>query len=724
MEQEEIQLLLRFALLDQDKAKQASDKLAEIEEHMQLLQKVSDGLKTSMGNALSGSEYSDGLKTKLGLVEDEMVSLEGEAGKLKQQINDALSGNDTGTGTGSSAQVLGGFQTRFALSEISRVGMAVANAGTAINNVITGSITAYLATANAFDSSANRWKAAQAEMQASFARIGGIAIQQLLPTVELVARVTDDIAKLVEKNPWMVNAAVGMGSVMLLIGKTTELITQTALLIMAVQMLQKTSMFSSLTGMLGGDSSAGALGAVALPVAGIVTAITGGVLAGLAGNELLNKGGAPNAPTNQVLTVGALGLGTMFGNLMNLDDKEIQRKALVFAAVIAKMTGAIDENSPMWLKAWQSIPQNAPSTTNDQTFAQQNVDLYIQYEQAKADAAAKYGEQIKQVEADTAAKRVQIIQQFATQAAAAESNYARQRSSAVSSYQNAEAKAEEAYQQQRLKAQETFNVDMQRMAQDHQIALQKLEEGHTSRVRDLVAARDALGLMKENESYQQQKNDENSKYNLEAQRKKEDYQRQMADLLTNFITQRNQRAKDFAIQMADMAKAHAAEMATLQQNEQDQLDLLAKSKQDQLSKLRDAYAQQVDLLDKGFIQQINKMLGIAIPEVAKYISQFAQYVADLRAKANATSGQKAAGGPVMGGLTYLVGENGPELFTAPSNGSIVPNGLTSKMLSQAGSGGRSMTLKIESQALTMTEIVSELDRRFARYDQVLTSAFA
>lgn len=37
------------------------------------------------------------------------------------------------------------------------------------------------------------------------------------------------------------------------------------------------------------------------------------------------------------------------------------------------------------------------------------------------------------------------------------------------------------------------------------------------------------------------------------------------------------------------------------------------------------------------------------------------------------SGQMAKGGPVMGGRTYLVGEKGPELFTAPKSGQIVPN---------------------------------------------------
>jgi len=36
-------------------------------------------------------------------------------------------------------------------------------------------------------------------------------------------------------------------------------------------------------------------------------------------------------------------------------------------------------------------------------------------------------------------------------------------------------------------------------------------------------------------------------------------------------------------------------------------------------------------------------------------------------------GGKAKGGPVAAGVTYLVGEKGPELFTPPGNGNIVPN---------------------------------------------------
>lgn len=40
---------------------------------------------------------------------------------------------------------------------------------------------------------------------------------------------------------------------------------------------------------------------------------------------------------------------------------------------------------------------------------------------------------------------------------------------------------------------------------------------------------------------------------------------------------------------------------------------------------------------------------------------------------NAFGGARAAGGPVMAGTTYLVGEKGPELFTPNTTGSIIPN---------------------------------------------------
>ena len=49
------------------------------------------------------------------------------------------------------------------------------------------------------------------------------------------------------------------------------------------------------------------------------------------------------------------------------------------------------------------------------------------------------------------------------------------------------------------------------------------------------------------------------------------------------------------------------------------------------------------------------------------------------------SGMRAKGGPVTGGSAYLVGEEGPELFVAPTSGQIIPSG-EAKTVAMSGGG--------------------------------------
>jgi hypothetical protein len=57
------------------------------------------------------------------------------------------------------------------------------------------------------------------------------------------------------------------------------------------------------------------------------------------------------------------------------------------------------------------------------------------------------------------------------------------------------------------------------------------------------------------------------------------------------------------------------------------------------------------------------------------------------------AGRRAAGGPISPGQTYLVGENGPELFTSTGAGHIFPN-------VPGGSGGT--TVNVYNQATGTT----------------------
>jgi hypothetical protein len=77
---------------------------------------------------------------------------------------------------------------------------------------------------------------------------------------------------------------------------------------------------------------------------------------------------------------------------------------------------------------------------------------------------------------------------------------------------------------------------------------------------------------------------------------------------------------------------------------------------------------------------------------------------------NVFGGGKAAGGPVSGGTTYLVGEKGPELFTPSNSGKIIPNNAL-------GSGGGTINITVNGAIDaegTARQIVDILNRATGR----------
>lgn len=73
-------------------------------------------------------------------------------------------------------------------------------------------------------------------------------------------------------------------------------------------------------------------------------------------------------------------------------------------------------------------------------------------------------------------------------------------------------------------------------------------------------------------------------------------------------------------------------------------------------------------------------------------------------------GGRASGGPVSAGTTYLVGENGPELFTSATSGTIIPN-------NKMGGGGSTFNITvngaIDSEG-TARQIIDLINRSQAR----------
>jgi len=76
----------------------------------------------------------------------------------------------------------------------------------------------------------------------------------------------------------------------------------------------------------------------------------------------------------------------------------------------------------------------------------------------------------------------------------------------------------------------------------------------------------------------------------------------------------------------------------------------------------------------------------------------------LDSMGNRTYPGRAAGGPVVAGVTYMVGENGPEPFTPSTNGYIGPSG------SGGGGGGGDINLTVQVNSLVGIQDQAEAER--------------
>ena len=108
---------------------------------------------------------------------------------------------------------------------------------------------------------------------------------------------------------------------------------------------------------------------------------------------------------------------------------------------------------------------------------------------------------------------------------------------------------------------------------------------------------------------------------------------------------------------------------------------------------------------------------LALNVLKSTIGSVSDTIAARSGKGVLVSGARAAGGPVQKGLTYLVGERGPELFTAKKNGHIIPSesmqgGSTVNVTFKVDAvDGASVQRMLIEQKSTITGIINEAVRR-------------
>jgi hypothetical protein len=110
----------------------------------------------------------------------------------------------------------------------------------------------------------------------------------------------------------------------------------------------------------------------------------------------------------------------------------------------------------------------------------------------------------------------------------------------------------------------------------------------------------------------------------------------------------------------------------------------------------------------GFFSNLVNVIDKAYKAIVAFVN-FVKNNPVTQGIAGVFGGGRASGGPVSAGTTYLVGENGPELFTSSTAGTIIPN--------QGGASGNTFNITVngalDSEGTART-IVNILNRSQAR----------
>lgn len=517
-------------------------------------------------------------------------------------------------------------ETRQAMEKLGQVSSQMAMAGGAIVTPIVLAARSYVQAVGTLDATSAKAQASMNRMSQVQLRIGKAATEIMNPALEQTADILEKLADIIERNPWILKTALGGGSLLLGAGAVGGAVSGVGKTLLTVggflgPLLAKAGLGGAAAAGAEGAAATGGLGlaAVAVPTAAIFggAALGAGTYQGLTQTPMGKKMGL--ATLEQFATVGANTLGNVFGKVSTalglMDDAEARRKTDVFTAVIGKLTGAIDENSPIWQKAQAALPK---SSQKEPIITQPMLQAFAAYEEAQ--------QRRIDYEKESEAERTQIVEKAGKERAKIESNLAESALKLRVKAALAEAQAYEDYLLARRQRVEQANKEEQRAEEDFQRSQREALQTHKDTLYELALKGDAVGIDLENKRFKEQTDAAEEEHNLQMSRMNEDLADELRAMNQAYRLQRARREEQLQQQIKDEQEAAKK-----------QLEAIEAQKQEELKLLDDASKKQLDLLKKAEEQRLAELRYIALNDVAALERSGAEMMAKFRGWLEANS---------------------------------------------------------------------------------------
>jgi len=492
------------------------------------------------------------------------------------------------------------------------------------------------------------WTAATKELAQARARVDTVLLREALPLLQQAAEIASRTAGFIESHPELIRAALETGKIVaglsvlgILASKGIALYADAKALLFGTEQLAAAKLqdqaatkqlsAAALQAKLAGikvPAAAAAAGATAATVG----SIAGAILANVAIQGLIFRATAPlrrATGLSDVVTGGAQRAGNLIGKFSGLPTEEIERKSLVFSAIIGRLTGDIDENSELWKKAAASIELagDKVATTADDLISAAGQIAGSAHESEIVDAFQKWKEDDARIVQEAADQRVRIVAEaeksvtaetakFASTVAKINSGADKRAESITSNFYKEQAAAETRYQQQRAKLIKDGAQEIRDIQEEHQERLRKLIQDHDERVEGLVSSRDALGLAKENRRFAQEKAEENRGVREEIAKRKQQLAERLQEMAAEHQAEQAQRFADFQERLAEneaqrqeelkaAAAAHAEELKQIREQKATQLRELTASLNAELQRRQHYFIAQIRDLDAALLGERN-----------------------------------------------------------------------------------------------------------------------
>lgn len=608
------------------------------------------------------------------------------------------------------------------------------------------------------EATAEAWLAQTRQLENAKLRIGRVSAQVLQPYLEDVTKLANKAAGFIETHPGLIEAALKTGVAVTTVGVLGSLVTAGIKMVVdvkfvaasAVMELASIRMENAANKML--TAATGQNVSVTKRVSqGLSPALTAGlgraglvigsvgVLTGIAKEfDALYESARKLGPVGKIIEIPIRLLEEVTARVPGLGVIKPIRQFLNLLDLIPNVVDAAADSTKKGAAAVVDMTRDMERLEREGEGAR----IILELQRDLAASAQKYAEDRANAIEDSDQKIVSIQQRYSDRIVDAWQKMNERIEDITRNYNKQSARAEEDYLLQRHDVVQSAHKKAQDEEAKFQEKLRQLRLDHEERVDELVRARDALGLVKEERRYQREVDEATRAHTLAMQREKKETRDRLKEIDQRYKLERRRRYEDYIQRVQEEHERYLEARKEAAKQRDEELKENREALKEKLADLREAYEQEKREAVNAAYEKIVLLRGAYDAELrlrqqyhGLILQSTEQFLEQMLQTFDIKSGQlldkrpvpeKQTGGFIAGTGIYKL--HAGEYVMNPSVTRAAEHALGGRLndrrLMSALGGGTTINLAFPGGLITRHELASTLKQNRAELLQMLERELA